>query len=310
MRILLTGGAGFIGSAVGGLCIARGHDIAVLDNLSKGRREFVPPDAQFYLQDLNNNLDQVFEDFHPHAVIHQAAHASVVHSFRDPLFDATQNVLGSISLLEACRRHGVKRVVYASSAWVYGEVDSLPARETTPPKPLSPYAASKYAIEHYLRCYGREYGMRSVALRYGNVYGPRQDPFGEAGVVAVFAAQILAGKSPTIYGDGRQTRDFTYVGDVAEANLAAVERNPDGPFPVVFNVSSNRETPILDVFRLMCEETKTSVTPDFGPSRPGDLARSWLDNTAIREQLGWTPKVSLEEGLRLTLDFIRHGAKR
>ncbi len=219
MRVLVTGGAGFIGSNIADLLLQRGHQVAVLDNLSTGRTQNVAKEVTFYNLDLNDDLDPVFQGFRPEAVIHQAAHASVSVSVREPAFDATQNIMGSINLLEAMRRHGVKRIVYASSGATYGEPKSLPLIEDQAMEPISPYGVSKYVVEHYMRCYAHEHGFRCVALRYANVYGPRQDPFGEAGVVAIFTNKLLEGERPTIFGDGSITRDYVYVGDVAEANV-------------------------------------------------------------------------------------------
>ncbi len=309
MRVLLTGGAGFIGSHICDLCIRNGHELAVLDNLSTGNRDYVPNGAEFHEMDLNDDLEPLFSEFKPEAVIHQAAHASVAVSVREPAFAARQNVLGSINLLEACRRHGVRRVVYASSGAAYGEPKSLPLVEDQIVEPVSPYGVSKYVIEHYLRCYAHSFGIRSVALRYANVYGPRQDPYGEAGVISIFTDLMLNGKQPTIYGDGEQTRDFVYVGDIAAANIAALEQDPDGPHPAVFNVSVNKQTSVNDLFQTLCRSGGFEIEAIYGDPRPGDVLHARLDNSRLCETLDWAPQVELEDGLRRTVEFFRNGSK-
>jgi UDP-glucose 4-epimerase len=260
--------------------------------------------------DLNDDLDPLFSKFRPEAVIHQAAHASVAVSVREPAFDATQNILGSINLLEACRRHDVKRVVYASSGAAYGEPKSLPLVEDQIVEPVSPYGVSKYVIEHYLRCYAHGFGIRSVALRYANVYGPRQDPYGEAGVISIFTDKLLRGERPTIFGDGEQTRDFVYVGDIAAANIAALEQDPDGPHPAVFNVSVNKQTSVNDLFKTLCRAGGFKIEAIYGDPRPGDVLHARLDNSRLKKALNWSPHVELEDGLRRTVEFFRNAAKK
>lgn len=305
MRVLVTGGAGFIGSNIADLLLQRGHQVAVLDNLSTGRTQNVAKEATFYNLDLNDDLDPVFQGFKPEAVIHQAAHASVSVSVREPAFDATQNIMGSINLLEAMRRHGVKRIVYASSGATYGEPKSLPLVEDQAMEPISPYGVSKYVVEHYMRCYAHEHGFRCVALRYANVYGPRQDPFGEAGVVAIFTNKLLEGERPTIFGDGSFTRDYVYVGDVAEANVMSLEKNPDGPYPVVMNVSVNKQTSVNELYDLLCKAGGFNLQAIHGPQRAGDVRDARLENAKIKATLGWEPKVELEQGLRNTVEYMR-----
>mgnify|MGYP001054780153 CR=1 FL=1 len=305
MRVLITGGAGFIGSNIADLCIEKGHQVAILDNLSTGREHNVPKQAVFYNLDLNDDLNSLFTGFKPEAVIHQAAHASVSVSVREPAFDAKQNVMGSINLLEAMKRHDVKRIVYASSGATYGEPKQLPLVEDQAMEPISPYGVSKYVVEHYMRCYAHEFGFRCVALRYANVYGPRQDPFGEAGVVAIFTNKLLNGERPTIFGDGGCTRDYVYVGDVAAANVMSLEQNPEGPYPVVMNVSTNMKTSVNELYDLMCKAGNFELKALYGPPRAGDVREALLDNSKIKRTLGWEPKMPLEEGLRRTIDSMR-----
>lgn len=308
MRVLVSGGAGFIGSNIADLLLEKGHQVAVLDNLSTGRQHNVAKEITFYQMDLNDNLDPVFENFKPDAVIHQAAHASVSVSVREPAFDATQNVMGSINLLEAMRRHGCNKIVYASSGATYGEPKSLPLVEDQAMEPISPYGVSKYVVEHYMRCYAHEHGFRCVALRYANVYGPRQDPFGEAGVVAIFTNKLLQGERPMIFGDGGCTRDYVYVGDVAAANVMSLEalaKDLQGPYPVVMNVSVNQQTSVNELYDQLCKAGNFELKALYGPPRAGDVRDARLENAIIKATLGWEPKVNLEEGLRRTVDSMR-----
>ena len=299
MRAVVTGGAGFIGSHVVEALLARGDEVTVLDNLSSGRRENVPDGVTLVEGDIREPLDSVFDATRPEVVFHLAAQIDVRRSVAEPDYDATVNVLGTIHVLEAARKHDAQVVFSSTGGAIYGECEA-PAPETAERNPLSPYGTSKLAAEEYLASYNRLYGSGHVALRYGNVYGPRQDPHGEAGVVAIFFNCFLAGTTPKIYGDGRQTRDYVYAGDVARATLAAGGR--DGG---VFNVGTGRETSVVELFEL-CRRVadKDDVAAVFAPARPGELQRSVLDISRAVDELGWRPERSLEEGLRETWEWM------
>jgi UDP-glucose 4-epimerase len=309
MKILVTGGAGFIGSHVVDMYLEHGHDVVVVDDLSTGHRANVPPRAKFYQVDIRRpELDDVFAAERPQVVNHHAAQMSVRISVDRPLFDADVNVLGSLNLLECARRHAVEQVVYISSGGaVYGEPVYLPCDEDHPVDPICPYGVSKHVVEHYLHLYRVNYGLRYVVLRYPNVYGPRQDPAGEAGVVAIFAGQMLDGQPVTINGDGTQERDFVYVGDCARANLAALDPAvPSG----ILNLGSGRGTSILEIFRRMREITGYGQDPRFGPAKLGETYRIFLSAAKAGRDLGWSPTVELETGLGQTVEFFRRAAER
>ena len=305
MKVVISGGAGFIGSHVVDRCLGAGHDVIVVDNLSTGRRELVPPAARLVTCDIRSpELAAVFADERPQALIHLAAQAEVRRSVEEPAFDADVNVLGTINLLECSRRAGVSRVIYSSSGGaVYGDTDVLPTPEDHPPRPASPYGVSKLAAEQYLACWAGLYGIRGVALRYANVYGPRQSPAGEAGVVAIFSHRLLRGEAAIINGDGLQTRDYVFVGDVADANLLALEHaTASGPF----NIGTGVETTVVDLFERLRAAVGASVTAQHGPAKLGEQHRSVLATARARAVLGWQPQVALAEGLRLT---VRHFAE-
>jgi len=302
-RILITGGAGFIGSHVTDLLVAAGHEVAVVDNLSTGRREFVPAAAQFFPYDIKDqNTHELILDWGPQVIIHHAAQMSVQVSVGDPLLDARENILGSLNILQAAARGQVRKFIFASTGGaIYGDEAPVPARETDPPRPESPYGIAKLAVEHYLHFYHREHGIIPVSLRYANVYGPRQNGLGEAGVVAIFTEKFLAGEQPVINGDGLQTRDFTYVGDIARANLLALSHPEAGSF----NVGTGRETDILTIYLQLQKLTGSPQGPVHGPAKPGEQRRSSLNYELAREVLGWQPQVSLEEGLSQTVAAFR-----
>ncbi len=302
MRVLVTGGAGFVGSHVADAYLAAGHHVAVVDTLVTGRAEHVPPQATLYPVDIRSpQLRDVFERERPEVVNHHAAQASVAASVADPRADADVNVLGTVHLLTLCVRFGVRRFVFASTGGaIYGDPVRLPVAEDHPCDPLSPYGTSKLAAEAYVRLFGRG-GLSWVILRYGNVYGPRQDPAGEAGVVAIFARAMLDGRTPTIFGDGQQTRDFVYVEDVARANLLATEAEGCE----VVNIGTGQETSVAEIFRALAELTGFRGAPQFGPPRPGDVRRIALDCTRAGRWLGWRPQVPLTEGLRRTVEWFR-----
>lgn len=303
MKVLITGGAGFIGSHIVDLLLSRGHEVAVVDNLSTGRRENLNPSAKFFEVDVRDEkLADVLRDERPEAVVHAAAQISVAQSVRDPVDDADINLLGGLRLLEACRECGVGKLIFsASGGTVYGEVPEGAASEETPPAPLSPYGVAKMAFENYLEFYRHEYGMRYTSLRYGNVYGPRQDPHGEAGVVAIFSKAMLAGKAPTINGDGEYYRDYVYVSDVAEANCVCLEKGDDR----CYNIGTQTATDVNELYGMLREATGFPHGAAHGPPRPGDLRRVMLDIARAREELGWRPRVSMREGMEKTVEFFR-----
>ncbi len=303
MRVLVTGGAGFVGSHVVEALRRAGHRVAVVDVLTSGREEFVPAGVPLYRVDVASPaLEEVFQEERPEAVCHHAAQASVAVSVREPLRDAYTNVLGTLNVLDCCVRHGVRRVVFASTGGaIYGEPERLPVSEDHPARPVSPYGVHKLCAEHHLAAYGRLHGLPWVALRYGNVYGPRQDPYGEAGVVAIFCVAMLHGAQPVIFGDGSHTRDYVYVSDVAHANLVALEREAEG----VFNVGTGVETSTRRIFDLLRAATGYRGEPRYGPPRPGDVRRICLDSTRAERALGWQASVDLEEGIARTVAWFR-----
>jgi UDP-glucose 4-epimerase len=297
VKVLVTGGAGFIGSHIVDELLRHGHQVTVVDNLSTGQRRNVHPQAEFVRMDIyKDDLNPVFARGFD-AVIHQAAQPNVPRSLKEPVGDAEINILGTIRLLEACRQYGVKKVIYASSAAVYGNPRQLPIPEEHPVCPLSPYGISKLTPESYLRVYQELYGLRYTVLRYANVYGPRQNPKGEAGVIAIFVDQFCRGEAPVIYGDGEATRDYVYVGDVAAANRLALTAG-DGE---ILNVATGKGVSVNELVRILLSITQKDILPVHGPVRPGDILHSTLANERIRRILGWEPKVALEEGLRQTV---------
>lgn len=306
MKILVTGGAGFIGSHIVDALIEAGHSVAIVDDLSTGSRSHLHPQARFYELDIRDEaLEDVFERESPEAVSHQAARANVRESMEKPLLYADVNVLGSLSLLECSRRHGVRKIVYASTGGaVYGEPERLPVPESHPINPLDPYGASKHFVEHYLYLYKANFGLEYSILRYPNVYGPRQDPFGEAGVVAIFARQMLSGNQPVINGRGDQERDFIHVSDVVEANLLALQRGDGG----IYNIGGGAGCSVNRIYRLLADLTGYRGKEFHGPSKAGEVYRIYLDAEHARAELGWKPKIPLEDGLRTTVDFFKQAS--
>ncbi|MBV8480595.1 MAG: NAD-dependent epimerase/dehydratase family protein [Actinobacteria bacterium] len=297
MRAIVTGGAGFIGSNLVDALLARGDEVHVLDNLSKGRRENVPDDATLHVADIRDP-DEAVDAARPDLVFHLAAQADVRVSVDRPAYDADVNVVGTIRMLEAARRHGATVVFASSGGAAYGECDG-PQPETTPALPLAPYGTSKIAGEDYLGTWNRLYGTNHVSLRFGNVYGPRQMPHGEAGVVAIFMGLLQDGGTPTIFGDGSQTRDYVYVGDVVDAMLLASERRGG-----TFNIGTGVETSVIHLYRAIEEAAGIEREPDFAPARLGELQRSVLDASLAARELGWRPAHSLADGLARTWDWI------
>ena len=307
MKVLVTGGAGFIGSHVAERLLSDGHEVVILDDLSTGHVEHLHPDARFYQMDVQSPwLDELFKIERPEAVLHQAAQASVRRSVADPVFDASVNVLGAVTLLQASVRHGVRRFLFASTGGaLYGDADVIPTPEDYPTLPVSPYGASKLGAEVYLRTFHAVHGLSYAALRYANVYGPRQDPHGEAGVVAIFARRLLSGEPARINGDGKQTRDFVYVGDIAEANARALISEAVGSF----NVGTGVETDINTIFQLLKRLSGNNQAEVHGPPMPGEQRRSVVDTRKIEKVMGWRPQTSLEAGLDATVRYFRQESK-
>jgi UDP-glucose 4-epimerase len=303
MKILVTGGAGFIGSHIVERIIAEGMDAVVLDNLSSGRKENINPRAVFYEADIRDkSVSDIFRDERPDVVCHQAAQVSVRNSVDDPCADAGINVVGSLNILENCRMHGIKKFLFASTGGaIYGEQEVFPAPEGHPAHPLCPYGAAKLAVENYLFYYLKIFGLPYVALRYANVYGPRQDPHGEAGVVAIFTGKMLAGEAPVINGDGGQTRDYVYVQDVVAANVLAMKADVTG----AFNVGTGNETSVNALYETLAEKTGYKGGKSHGPAKAGEQYRSVLDNSLIKKVFGWAPGTPLDSGLEETVAYFR-----
>jgi UDP-glucose 4-epimerase len=304
-RVLVTGGAGFIGSHIVEKLVDRGHRVCVLDNLSTGFMHNIPPEASLHVADITGDVQAAFRDFQPEVVFHQAAQVSVSHSMADPEEDARTNILGSLRVIEACRDHDVQKLIYASSAAAYGTPACLPLRESHRPQPVSFYGASKYAVEHYLRTAGNAWGLQWTALRYANVYGPRQNVHGEAGVVAIFCDRLAREESPTIYGGGELTRDYVYVGDVAAANVAILDSDLSQCTDPVFNVSTGERTSTNTLFATLKTAFASSVEPIMGGEREGDVHDSCLDSDRLRALTGWRPTTSLKDGLAQTAASYR-----
>jgi UDP-glucose 4-epimerase len=306
MKVVLTGGAGFIGSHIADALVERGDEVVVIDDLSTGEREHVNPNVEFHELDVRSpEAAALICEHRPAVVCHQAGQMSVSRSVREPRFDADVNLIGGLNVLDAAREVGARFLFASTGGALYGDADVLPTPETYPAWPVSPYGVGKLSFEHYLHAYHVQHGLTYAALRYANVYGPRQNPHGEAGVVAIFCLRMLAGKQAMINGDGLYTRDFVYVGDVVSANLAALESDVIGHF----NVGTGRQCDINQVFRMIAERVGAAVEEVHGPPRPGDQRTSALDSTLIGEKLGWRPQVSLEEGLTETVDWFRARAQ-
>jgi UDP-glucose 4-epimerase len=304
MRILVTGGAGFIGSHVVDRFLALGHQVAVLDNLSTGKREFVNPKARLYETDVTDPaaVERCVAEWAPEIVDHHAAQIDVRHSVDDPVFDARINILGALELLQACRRHPVRKFIYASTGGaLYGEGRQLPATEDHPINPESPYGASKHALEHYLHLWKLLHGLDYTVLRYPNVFGPRQNPHGEAGVNAIFIGLMLQGKPPRIFGSGEALRDYVYVDDVVEANVLALERGSGE----MVNIGTGIGTSVNQIFRELKSILAFSGEPLYEAARPGEVQKIYLDAARAKRVLGWTPKTSFRAGLEKTVAWSR-----
>ncbi|MCX8072624.1 MAG: GDP-mannose 4,6-dehydratase [Candidatus Binatia bacterium] len=303
MKILVTGGAGFIGSHVAEAFMREGHRVIVVDDLSSGRADNLPQGVRLEVMDIRSEqVADLIAREQPEVLCHHAAQMDVRRSVADPQFDASVNILGLLNLLEAGRRNGLKRVLFASTGGaIYGEQQVFPCPETHPTNPVSPYGVAKLASEKYLHFYAEAYGIRWTALRYANVYGPRQNPHGEAGVVAIFTEKLLRGEQPVINGDGKQTRDYVYVGDLVRANILALQSDYCGPL----NLGTGRETDVNTLFHLLCRACGVERPEVHGPAKPGEQRRSSIDSTLAAQVLGWRPEVALEDGLRRTVEYFR-----
>lgn len=307
MKVLVSGGCGFIGSHVVDRLVDSGHRVSIVDNLVTGRREQAHVRATLHVADIRDpELGAVVESIRPDVLVHAAAQVSVSRSVADPMADASVNVLGTIALLEHCRRARVRRVVYISTGGAaYGDTDVIPTPETHPARPASPYGVSKVTAERYVELWRDFSGGEAIVLRLANVYGPRQSPEGEAGVVAIFTERSLKGQTCVVNGDGDQTRDFVFVGDVADAVQRAVEQPGVSG---VLNISTGRETSVNEILAALGGATGTALAAEYGPARPGEQRRSVLDPGLAERRLGWKASTSLNEGLRLTFEHARYSS--
>lgn len=310
MRILVTGGAGFIGSHTVDALVATGqHQVSIIDNLITGKRHQLNPRARFNEIDLRDvdAVRRVIEAETPEVIVHLAAQMDVRRSVADPSFDAQVNVVGFLNLMESARQHGLRRVIFSSTGGaIYGEQEKFPAHEDHPLHPVSPYGVAKLATEAYLFFYKVQYGIDYAAMRYGNVYGPRQDPHGEAGVVAIFCGRMLEGKPCTIYGDGKQTRDYIFVGDVVRANVAAASANVSG----AINVGTGIETSVNDLYHTLGTVADVTRAPEYAAGRPGEQSRSVISPARAQQLLNWCPQVDLAHGLDQTFTYFKERAGR
>ncbi|HYA23185.1 MAG TPA: NAD-dependent epimerase/dehydratase family protein [Terriglobales bacterium] len=304
MKILVTGGAGFIASHVSEAYLRAGHSVVIVDDLSTGKRENIPPAAKFFKQDITDfaGMEQIVAEERPEIINHHAAQMDVRRSVREPLFDARVNILGALGLLELAVKYKIRKFLYASTGGAsYGEVDSVPVDESHPTAPICHYGVSKLTLERYLFLYQHLYGLNYTVMRYPNVFGPRQNPHGEAGVVAIFALQMLRGDQPTIFGDGTKTRDYVFIDDIVTANVALLE-NGDGE---TLNLGSGEPTSDYQIFELVSAATHYHGGVKYAPVRPGEVASIALDGRRALAVAGWAPRVSLEEGVARTVESIR-----
>lgn len=308
MKILVTGGAGFIGSHLVDALIEQGHEVVVIDNLSTGFQDNVNPPAKLYELSIGDEgLMEVFERERPQMVSHHAAQMDLRRSVAEPLFDARENILGSLNVIVNAVRFGVEKLIYASSGGaVYGEPQYLPVDENHPINPISQYGVSKHTVEHYLYLYALYYGLNYVVLRYPNVYGPRQNPLGEAGVIAIFARQMLSGEQPIIFGPGDKTRDYTHVSDVVAANLLALERGENA----IYNIGTGVETSDQEIFDALAEALGYQGAPLYTQVRKGEIQRICLDWSKAQQELGWCPKLPLKEGIGKTVAYYKSEGRR
>ncbi len=302
MKVIITGGAGFIGSNIADLLIDKGLEVVIIDNLSHGKKQNINPKAKFYNCDIRDSkILEIFQKEKPQVLIHEAAQISVPNSVDDPINDASINIIGTLNLLEACRKTGVKRVIYPASAAIFGEPEYLPIDEKHPLNMMSGYGVTKHTVEHYLSVYKSLYGIDYVALRYANVYGPRQDSSGEGGVVAIFSEKLIKNEIPYIYGDGQQIRDFVYVKDVAKANFMALTSGDNE----IFNVSTNQKISINDLLNVVNSALGRNIKAVYTDERPGDIRNSYMSYDKIKNALGWTPDYNLEAGIAETIEYYK-----
>ncbi len=303
MNILVTGGAGFIGSNVADAFINEGHNVIIIDDFSSGKTENVNSKVKVYTMDIQDSaVENIFRNEKIEVMCHHAAQMDVRKSVADPKFDAAVNVLGFLNLMEAGRKYGLKKVIFSSTGGaIYGEQDYFPADENHPTRPLSPYGITKLTTEKYLFFYKEIYGIDHIILRYANIYGPRQNPHGEAGVVAIFTQRMLKGEQPIINGEGKQTRDYVFVGDVVKANVLALTYNGSN----IFNIGTGIETDVNQLFHHIKKLTGSNCSEEHAPAKAGEQMRSVISSKKINEMLGWKPSVTLEEGLKRTAEFFK-----
>lgn len=310
MKILITGGAGFIGSHIVDACVNKGWQVVVVDNLITGKKENLNPKSKFYNVDITDfkKLEEIFKKEKPEIVNHHAAQIDVRKSVANPQYDAEVNIIGSLNLLELSVRYGVKKFIFASSGGtIYGECQGKkPPKESSPVAPESPYGCAKLAVEYYMGYYDKVYGLKTVSLRYSNVYGPRQDPFGEAGVVAIFTNRMLKKDKVFIYGDGEQLRDFIYVEDVVTANLTCMTKEVVSK---IYNIGTQKATSVNTLFRILSKLTDYNEKPIYNPPRKGELFKSYLDISKAKKELSWQPKVKLQDGLRKVVEYFAKNGK-
>ncbi|MFP4499074.1 MAG: NAD-dependent epimerase/dehydratase family protein [Vulcanimicrobiota bacterium] len=303
MNILVTGGAGFIGSNIADLLLSHGHDIIVIDDLSSGKKENIASQAIFYHKKIGeDSVEEVFRKHRIDMIAHLAAQIDVRKSVADPVFDAQTNILDGIRLLQLCVKYGVKKIIYSSTGGaIYGEPEYIPADENHPVRPQAPYGVSKFGLEKYIEYFSDMYNLDYTVLRYANVYGPRQDPHGEAGVVAIFSGKLLRNEDCLIFGDGNQTRDFVFIEDVARANLSALEKG-NGK---TVNIGTGVETSVNQLYGMMAEITHSNKKPVYKQARPGEVQRIALTSEKAKEILGWEPRVDIKTGLMKTINFFK-----
>jgi len=306
-KCLVTGGAGFIASHLVDKLLEKGCDVAIIDNLSTGKKENLNPKADFYNFDIQDSeISGIFEKVKPEIVFHYAAQIDVRKSVDDPAESAKTNILGSLNILENCKKYGVKKIIFASSGGaIYGEADVVPTPESYSPQPVSPYGIEKFVFEHYLYFYKKEYGLDYLILRFANIYGPRQNSKGEAGVIAIFCDKIMRKEKVVINGDGNQTRDFVFVEDVINANILGIEKNKSG----IFNVGTSKETNVNDIFHELNKVFGLKAQEIHGPQKAGEQKRSCLDFVKIKKELGWEPKYDIGSGLFKTQKWFKENFK-
>ncbi|MDR0822521.1 MAG: SDR family NAD(P)-dependent oxidoreductase [Endomicrobium sp.] len=304
MKVLITGGAGFIGSNIADLLIKEGNKVVIFDNLSSGKKENINAKAKFYKGDIKDKkrVFEVFKKEKPEIIIHNAAQIDVRKSVADPVYDAQINILGSINVLSACVEYKAKKVIFASSGGtIYGECGKIAPDEKAFPNPLSPYGIAKHSVENYIKFFNAIYGLKYTILRYANVYGPRQDPHGEAGVVAIFSNAMLSNGDIKVFGDGKQTRDYVFVGDVAAANLKSLKKGDNE----IVNIGTTRLVSVNDLIRIMSKPARYLKKPNILPKRAGELFRSFLNIKKAQKVLGWKPTISIEDGIKKTIEFFK-----